>query len=84
MAATVFGHTHARNFFRWDGTANEKAGSGIPAIITDNAGHWKSPSQAILHLEITPGTLRIREFATKDAWKFGAWTPRIWSFSLPS
>lgn len=84
VAATLFGHTHARNLYRWDGTPNQRAAAGITAINTDNASHWKSLKQAILHLEIAAGELRVREFATDDAWQTGAWNREMWRFTLPS
>jgi hypothetical protein len=83
VAATLYGHTHVRNIFRWDGSPDARATTGVPAINTDNASHWKSATQALCHLEIDGQELRVREFATKDAWLTGAWTPQIWRFPLP-
>ena len=31
MAAVLYGHTHARNVFRWDGT-NKAASDGVPTL----------------------------------------------------
>jgi cytolysin (calcineurin-like family phosphatase) len=30
VAGTLYGHTHVRNIFRWDGTKNMRAAGGIP------------------------------------------------------
>ena len=82
LAACLYGHTHARNLFRWNGTPDMKAADGVPAINTDNASHWKSQNQAICHIEIDSKELRVREFSTKDAWHTGFWTPQIWRFPI--
>jgi hypothetical protein len=78
----VCGHTHARNIFRWDGTKDMRVSHGIPFLNTDNSAHFSGPAQAFLHVEITRKELRVREFATKDGWQTGAWTPQIWKFDL--
>lgn len=82
VAAAVCGHTHARNIFRWDGTKDMRVSQGIPFLNTDNSAHFSGPAQAFLHVEITRKELRVREFATKDGWQTGAWTPQIWKFDL--
>jgi hypothetical protein len=82
IAATMYGHTHVRNLFRWNGSPDAKAQAGIPSINTDNAGHFKSATQGFLHLSLTDKELVVREFATKDAWRTGEWTPQKWSFAL--
>lgn len=82
VAGTLYGHTHVRNIFRWDGTKNARAAEGIPSINTDNAAHYHDLRQAFLHLELDDRELRVREFATADAWKTGSWTPQIWRFPL--
>jgi hypothetical protein len=83
VAATLYGHTHVRNIFRWDGTKNQRAATGIPSINTDNAAHYHDLRQAFLHLEVEAKELRVREFATTDAWRTGAWTEQMWRFALP-
>lgn len=83
VAACLYGHTHVRNLFRWDGTRNQRAVAGIPSINTDNASHYGDLRQAFLHLEVDAKELRVREFATVDAWRTGAWTPQVWRFELP-
>ena len=82
--ATLYGHTHVRNIFRWDGTPERKVAGGIASINTDNAAHYHDAQQAFLHLEIDERELRVREFSTKDAWLTGFWTPQIWRFPIPA
>jgi cytolysin (calcineurin-like family phosphatase) len=82
IAASLCGHTHARNLFRWNGTKDTKAAEGSPFLNTDNAGHFSGPTQAFLNVEVTPKELRVREFFTKDGWETGAWTPQVWKFAL--
>lgn len=81
VVATMCGHTHFRNITRWNGTKDQRAADGIPFLNTDNAGHFGSESQAFLQVTVTPTELLIREFATKDGWQTGAWTPQSWSFA---
>lgn len=82
IAASLCGHTHQRNLFRWNGTKDTKATQGSPFLNTDNAGHFGGPSQAFLHVEVAPAEIRVREFFTKDGWQTGAWTPQTWKFAL--
>lgn len=82
IAGTLCGHTHVRNLLRWDGTGDVKTAAGVPFLNTDNAAHFGSPAQAFLHVEIDARETRVREFATKDGWQTGAWTPQVWRFAL--
>jgi len=81
VAAILYGHTHARNVFRWNGTKDTKGATGIPTFNNDNSSHFQSATQAFLYFEITPRELVAREFATQDAWTTGAWT-HAWRFPL--
>ncbi|HEX8912631.1 MAG TPA: metallophosphoesterase [Humisphaera sp.] len=80
VAAILFGHTHVRKIARWDGTPKEPAGGGVWAFNTDNAGHYKSQTQAVLHFEIGPKEMVVREFGTTDMWQTGEWTKQVWRF----
>ena len=83
VAASICGHTHARNIFRWDGTPDTRPkDGGIPFLNTDNAGHFAGPSQAFLHVEVSKKLLRVREFSTKDGWLTGDWNSQVWDFPL--
>ena len=82
VAAAICGHTHARNIFRWNGTKNMRAADGVTFLNTENSGHFNKVAQAFLHVTITGSALHVREFATKDSWVTGAWTPQAWKFDL--
>lgn len=86
VAAILYGHTHARNIFRWNGGDKPVTGDapGIPVFNTDNASHFKGTQQAFLHFTITGRDVIAREFATTDAWLTGAWNPQVWKFSVPA
>jgi predicted phosphodiesterase len=78
VAAILYGHTHARNVYRWDGT-NKAAKEGIPAFNVDNGSHFNSKAQAFFYFEVRAGEVTVREYATTDAWETGAWTPQTWT-----
>lgn len=83
VAAVLYGHTHVRNVFRWNGTKETKGATGIPVFNNDNSSHFNSATQAFLHFEITARKLIAREFATKDSWQTGGWT-QTWQVPLPA
>ncbi len=78
VAGIFYGHTHARNIFRWDGQS-AKAATGRRVFNTDNASHFASDAQAFLYVEWTRGQLTVREYQTKDGWETGFFTPQVWS-----
>lgn len=80
VAGVLYGHTHGRNIFRWDGTS-KAAKSGIPTFNCDNSSHFGGVQQAILYFEIWPDRVLVREYGTKDAWETASWTPQVWEFS---
>lgn len=44
----------------------------------DNSSHFGGPQQAFFYVEIGPEGLVVREYATRDGWRSGAWTPLVW------
>lgn len=78
VAAILYGHTHARNVFRWDGSA-KRAETGIPIFNVSKSGHYASKQQAFFYIEIRGDNLIAREYQTTDAWATGSWTPQSWS-----
>lgn len=90
VAAVFYGHTHARNVWRWDGTACRPAGESLPEEVdrdspreidvfnVDNSSHFAGTAQAVFYVELGPDGLVVREYATKDAWQTGFWTPLVW------
>lgn len=90
VAAVFYGHTHARNVWRWDGQACRPAGESLPEEVdgetpreidvfnVDNSSHFAGEAQAVFYVELGPGGLLVREYATKDAWQTGFWSPLVW------
>ena len=83
VAAIFYGHTHARNVYRWDGS-NKAAKDGIPVFNVDNGSHFAMKSQAFFYVEIRGGALTVREFATADSWETSAWTAQTWTTPVPA
>jgi predicted phosphodiesterase len=83
VAAILYGHTHARNVFRWDGT-NKAAKVGIPTFNVDNSSHFAGRQQAFFYFEIRGDGLIVREYQTTDAWETGTWTPQTWTAPVPA
>jgi cytolysin (calcineurin-like family phosphatase) len=81
VVGVMHGHTHTRNVFRWDGS-RKKAKDGVPVFNTDNASLFRDKTQGFLYCEFTDKDFVVREFATKDAWQTGAWTPTVWRVPL--
>lgn len=78
VAAILYGHTHARNVYRWDGT-NKPAKDGIPTFNVDNGSHFNGKQQAFFYFEVSANGVTAREYATADAWETGTWTPQTWT-----
>ena len=87
IAAILYGHTHNRKIFPWDGTPPivAKPGDepkGIPVFNTDNSAHFRSETQAFMYFRVTEKEVVVREFTTPDAWVTAAWTPQVWRFPI--
>jgi cytolysin (calcineurin-like family phosphatase) len=78
VAAILYGHTHARNVYKWDG-GTKPAAKGVPTFNVDNSGHYFSKNQAFYYMEISDGGVTAREYQTTDAWETGSWTPQVWT-----
>ena len=78
VAAILYGHTHARNVYRWDGT-NKPARDGIPTFNVDNSSHFGGKQQAFFYFEVRPDRVLVREYRTADAWETGGWAPQTWT-----
>ena len=83
VAAILYGHTHARNVYRWDGS-NKAAKEGVPTFNVDNSSHFGGKQQAFFYFEVRTGEVVVREYATTDAWETGAWTPQTWTAPIPA
>lgn len=77
VAAILFGHTHARNILKWNGTS-ARADQGLDLFNVDNSSHFGGDQQALLYFELGPKQLVVRELATTDRWATSAWTPQSW------
>jgi predicted phosphodiesterase len=91
IAAVLYGHTHVRKIFPWDGTTPKARketdpkpdlGKGIAVFNTDNSGHFKSEEQALMYFQVTEKEVIAREFATSDSWETAAWTPEFWRYPI--
>jgi hypothetical protein len=93
VAAVFYGHTHARGVWRWDGAACRPAGEDpfggkaaaegdapreIDVFNVDNSSHFSGREQAVFYVEIGDDGLRVREYATRDGWRTGSWSPLCW------
>jgi predicted phosphodiesterase len=81
VAAILYGHTHVRNVFHWDGTA-KRAETGIPVFNVSKSSHFASKQQAFFYIEIRGDTVTAREYQTGDAWQTGTWTPLTWTAAV--
>lgn len=81
VIAILYGHTHARNLFRWDGTT-KKAVRGIPVFNVDNSAHFNSAAQAFFYFHLQGEQMTVREHATADRWETGEWTAQSWKFPI--
>jgi cytolysin (calcineurin-like family phosphatase) len=80
VIAILYGHTHGRKIYKWDGqTATAK--TGIDVFNVDDASHFKGPAHGILHYHLTDTTMTVREYSTKDHWKTAAWT-QAWTMPI--
>ena len=77
VIAIQYGHTHARNVYRWDGTI-KRGQIGIPTFNVDNSAHFASKAQAIFYFQLVDHELVVREIATADRWETINWTPQVW------
>jgi predicted phosphodiesterase len=78
VAAILYGHTHARNVFRWEGKPQRTA-RGYPVFNVDNSSHFASDQQAFFYFELHPDRTLVRECSTADAWTTHRWTPQVWT-----
>lgn len=81
IAGVLYGHTHGRNVFRWNGTKTPAA-EGIPTFNVDNSSHFAGTQQACFYMEVHSDRIVAREYGTRDAWQTGQWTPQVWSLPL--
>lgn len=78
VAAILFGHTHGRNVFRWDGSG-KAAKEGIPVFNVSKSSHYSGLKQALFYIEIRGDSVTAREYQTNDGWQTGFWTKQVWT-----
>ncbi|NBO90912.1 MAG: hypothetical protein EBV06_01125 [Planctomycetia bacterium] len=78
VVAILYGHTHARNVLRWDGTP-KAARTGIATFNVEKSSHFAAMRQAFFYFEIRGGKVLVREYRTEDGWQTGSWTPQTWT-----
>jgi cytolysin (calcineurin-like family phosphatase) len=81
VAAILYGHTHMRNVFRWDGSA-KKAEAGIPVFNVTKSSHYSSKQQGFFYVEISEKMVKVCEYLTKDGWQTGSWGPQTWTAAV--
>jgi cytolysin (calcineurin-like family phosphatase) len=74
----LYGHTHARNIFRWKGTT-EKGKEGIPVFNVSRASHFNTKEQAFYYCAFKGGELLVREYQTPDRWQTSRWAAQSWT-----
>jgi cytolysin (calcineurin-like family phosphatase) len=77
VIAVLYGHTHSRAVFRWDGTT-KKADKGVPVFNVAKSAHFSGKDQAVFHFHLRDGEMVVRELRTTDRWETAAWTPQTW------
>lgn len=91
VAAVFHGHTHGRAVWRWDGQSVTPGGERLTdedletgdrrvydVFNCDNSSAPPGGQQAFWYVELSPDGLTVREYATKDAWQTGFWSPLVW------
>jgi cytolysin (calcineurin-like family phosphatase) len=78
IAGILYGHTHARTIYRWDGSA-KAAKEGIPVFNVSKSSHFSTQTQAFFYIEVRKDTVLCREYQTKDGWETGSWAAQTWS-----
>lgn len=81
VIAILYGHTHARNILKWNGTQT-RVEQGFDLFNVDNSSHFRSDAQAFFYFEISRDQLTVRELATNDRWQTSQWTPQVWTRKL--
>jgi len=80
VVAVLYGHTHARNVFKWDGRSTRPA-AGLDVFNVDESSHFLSTAHGLFYFELTAQRMTVREYATKDNWETAAWSP-AWTYPI--
>lgn len=81
VVAMLYGHTHKRATFRWDG-ATITAPRGVPVFNTASAAHFNLKQHGFFYFEVREHELIARELQTADGWLTATWSPQVWRVPL--
>jgi len=81
VVAILYGHTHARNIFHWDGSPR-KAQQGVPVFNVAKSAHFSSKDQAAFYFHLRDEEMIVRELKTSDRWQTAIWTPQMWKSKI--
>ena len=81
VVAMLYGHTHKRATFRWDGEKTTGP-TGVPVFNTASAAHFDLKHHAFFYFEVTERELVAREYATDNGLETAAWAPQVWRVPL--
>lgn len=81
VVAVLYGHTHTRAIFRWDGTT-KKGDKGVQVFNVAKSGHFSNKEQALFHFHLRDGEMVVREYRTTDRWETAEWTPQTWKSKI--
>lgn len=81
IVSILYGHTHVRKIYRWNGTP-EGVAEGIPVFNVDNGSHFSNDDQAFFYFRLKGNALTVREVHSKDRWRSYSWTPQVWTQTI--
>ncbi|HSI32029.1 MAG TPA: metallophosphoesterase [Tepidisphaeraceae bacterium] len=84
VIAVLYGHTHARAVFKWDGSSTKAGDAGLDVFNVKDSAHFKGPKHTFFyfHLDLAAGRMTVREYATPDKWVTATWTTQTWTKSI--
>jgi hypothetical protein len=80
VVAVLYGHTHARAVFKWDGRSTKSA-AGLDVFNVDESSHFLTNAHGLFYFELTDRRMTVREYATKDNWQTAAWSA-AWTYPI--
>ncbi len=78
VLGVFYGHTHNRNFCRWQRDVSGPGERGVPVFNFKHASHYLDKHGAAYYCELAAGRLVVRELVTRDRWLTSEWTPQVW------
>jgi 3',5'-cyclic AMP phosphodiesterase CpdA len=81
VLGVFYGHTHNRNFCRWQRDVIGPGDEGLPVFNVRHASHYLDKNAAAYYCEVAAGRMTVRELVTQDRWATATWTPQAWRVS---